>query len=394
MKQQVFIIAGAVTVLLLILVWAYLMFFGTPKTVSDVFSEFGVSGEVDTSYVPPVDVLVPKEEDVNMERARLKQISTHEVAGYVEVSSGTSTEAETILEYVESGTGHIYTVNINTGEEKRISGTTIAQAKEAHFSPDGKYVAISKNSNSKGSPLVVGQLSTSSELILNNFSEEVHDFSIKNNNELLYTKYGNQNLEGYSYNLKSGVTKNIFTIPFYDAVIVWGNNAASTHYVYPRAAHDLEGYLYQIKGGLFTRLPIEGFGLTANANEDMVIYTKTGKNSSEGYIYDKEEKESRPLQSAVIPEKCYVPPTGLELLCAQEPKIATRDFIDTWHKGTTEFKDSLWLLSAETMTGELMVDTFAESGRELDIINVGVGSSKKAAYFINKNDNSLWMYEL
>jgi hypothetical protein len=299
-----------------------------------------------------------------------------------------------MLDYVEAGTGHIYSINITSGEEKRISGTTIAQADRAYFSPNGENVAISKNSNTKESVLVLGKLSTSSDLSITSFSEKVQDFSLKNNTELLYSKYNNQNLKGYSYNLITGVSKNLFTVPFYDANIVWGNNSSASHYVYPKPTNDLEGYLYEIKNDTLTRLPIAGFGLTANANDDMIIYTRTGGNSTEGYIYNRETDENSLLQSAVIPEKCFIPPAGLDLLCAQEPKKAQRDFIDSWYKGTTSFQDSLWFLSAEYISSDLLVDTFSESSRQLDIINLTVGDSKSAAYFINKNDNSLWMYEL
>lgn len=393
MKQKVWIVVGAVTILILIIVWAYLMFFGTPKNANDVFTELGLSGEEDTSFVAAPEIVTEEEATVNMERSKLRQLTTREVAGYIEVDNGTSTN-EVILNYAEAGTGHIYSINIITGEEERISGTTIAQANKAVFSPNGQYVAISKNSNTKESTLVLGKMSSGAGLVLSSFSEPVHDFNIGNNSELLYSKYSNQNLAGYSANLASGVAKSIFTIPFYDAAIIWGINSTSTHYVYPRSSNSLEGYLYEVRGNNFTRLPIDGFGLTANANEDMIIYTKTGQSSTEGYVYNREEERSFSLQSAVIPEKCLIPPTGFEILCAQEPKVANRNFIDSWHKGTLGAKDSLWILSTDTVTAELLVDTFAESGRELDIINLGIGDSKTTIYFINKSDNSLWMYAL
>ena len=59
MKKQIFIVAGTLIVVLLLAVWGYLFFFGTPESADDVFANLGLNGEVDTNYVPPPVVEQP-----------------------------------------------------------------------------------------------------------------------------------------------------------------------------------------------------------------------------------------------------------------------------------------------------------------------------------------------
>jgi hypothetical protein len=41
-----------------------------------------------------------------------------------------------------------------------------------------------------------------------------------------------------------------------------------------------------------------------------------------------------------------------------------------------------------------MSDLFAESGRQIDVLKIGIDPLDTYLYFINKNDNTLWIYEI
>jgi hypothetical protein len=50
----------------------------------------------------------------------------------------------------------------------------------------------------------------------------------------------------------------------------------------------------------------------------------------------------------------------------------------------------------DTFTGEveLVSDFTYASGRNIDIAQIGIDTEGERLYFINKNDNTLWMYTL
>ncbi|MEZ4194899.1 MAG: hypothetical protein R3B53_00665 [Candidatus Paceibacterota bacterium] len=218
---------------------------------------------------------------------------------------------------------------------------------------------------------------------------------IVNDTQLLFTTRETSGLTGYVYNLKTKAKSNIFTLPFYEANIGWGDSSTSTHTAYPKPTYALEGFLYEIKSGKMKRLPLEGFGFSATANADMVLYNKISGDSTVSYVYERAQDESRALDAVVVPEKCHLPKTGLQFVCGFEATVIPYEFPDTWYRGNMSFKDSIWLLDVDSMTGEDVVNTFTESGREIDMTNLNYypDHTSNSLYFTNKNDNTLWLYE-
>ena len=391
MKKQIIIFSGIVIIFTLLLVWVYLLFFGTPKSSEQVINDLGF-GDGDAEILNNT-IGSSTESMINTNRPKLRQLTTKPVAGFNEILA-TNTEKLPTIYYVEMGTGHIYSINLDSGEETRISATTMAGTNIASITNTGEYV-IMGNKNNKTFPLIVGKISTSStEIATKELPIPVDQFKISlSGNDLLYTTKESFGLAGHSYNLRSGSDKAIFSLPFHEAIIQWGNEASDTHYLYPKPTYLLEGYLYQVKGGKISRLPIDGFGLTALANNDMAIYS-VGKNAvRKNYIYNLNLNKETEVPYSFLPEKCLLAVTGTKVICAWENKDLPSEFPDTWYKGEFSFKDSIWIISGNDLSNQLLVDTFKESGREIDITNLSIGSSEKALYFINKNDNTLWMYE-
>ncbi len=392
MKKQIFIIIGAIIVFVLILIWAYLLVFGTPKTTEDVYSDLGLAGEEDTSVIPvPLPVSPEELPQVVIAGAKLRQLTTKSVAGFREINNGTSSAS--ILYYSERGTGHIYTINLSTGEESRLSGTTIAQAYEAAFSSDGKYAAITSVGSSKNRSLFVGEINKAANSLDEIFTETVHDFSLSGTKEVLYTITNGQGLTAYSYNIETDSKKTLFTVPFREATILWGDTATSSHYIYPKTTYALSGFLYEAKGDTLNRLPVDGLGFSAIANSEIILYTKAKGITPTSYVYDRKTKTTKTLNTVLLPEKCYLPNAGTTFVCGSESVILPYEFPDEWYKGNIGFKDLLWEISATDMASKLLVDTF-DTAREIDVINLERNQNETAFYFINKNDNSLWTYEI
>jgi hypothetical protein len=392
MKKPIIIVVGVILVIVLALAWAYLLFYGTPKSVEEVFSNFGEEGQVEENLPPPPIV----EENtasttVNLTSAKLRQLTTRPIAGYKEIPQSSSTPAS--LYYAEKGTGHVYSISLETGEERRISGTTIPQANRVEFSEDGEFIAIT---NSDNEPVLrVGKIGSNNDLELLDLEEKVTDFHLTQKGELLYANITDQGLGAVSYNLKTGSKKSIFSIPFHEATILWGEDGSGKHHFYPKTSYALPGYLYEVSGGIIGRLPFAGNGFSAKANSDIVLYTTTENNSPSTHIYNFVEEIDQELNSVLIPEKCFLPETGVTFYCGQGQAKSSHTLLDSWYKGQTSFKDTLVSISSGLdFSSEIMVDTFKETSREVDAINIELNTEETKLYFINKNDNTLWLYEI
>lgn len=392
MQKKALIITGVIIILLLISIWIYLLFFGTPKTINEVFTDFSAnSGEV----VNTENQNQTETSTIDVTQSKLRQLTTKPVAGFNEVYS-TTTNIKAVY-YAEMGTGHIYSINLETGEEKRLSATTVAGVSSAEISAKGDYVALGSQANDKNSTIIIGKISSdTNEIITKELSNVVDDFSISlSGTDLFYTNKDTNGLSGHSYNFKSGNDKILFTTPFHEATIQWGRESDDTHYLYPKPTYLLEGYLYQVSKGKMSRLPISGHGLTAMANDHIVAYSIGENGLSKNYVYNRQTKTTKTLNTTILPEKCIIAVSTEKLICAWEAGVNLPvEFPDKWYQGTTQYKDSIWDIYGDTPSINLIVDTFEESNRNIDITNLKAGVGNKNLYFINKNDNTLWMYEL
>ncbi len=403
MKKNFLIIGGAVIVVsLLIAAWVYVMFFGTPRelpSLADTFDfSFGNPAGEEVPVVEPIIATSTPTPTINVAGRPLRQLTTRPVIGYRELAQ-TSTSSKPILLYAEAGTGHIYSIDLETGAETRRSGTTIVEAAEAVFSADGRYVVYRSGYN-RVARTVVGTFSSSSDgLSIIELGDQAENLHIEGNEVLFYTVRGNSAV-GKSRNLRTGTSKTLFIVPMSDPVVLWGSGEAADHYVYPKPSHLLPGYVYEIgTNSSLTRLPISGFGLSAFRSGPLLgISTVTpGEGRYETTIIDTTTDSALSGLGVYIPEKCAGSiQTPLKFWCANGNSTASFGYPDTWHRGEVTNNDiisELFLTSTST-TIATRVDTLADSGRTIDGFNYASGPSGRYLYFVNRLDNTLWLYDL
>ncbi|MBY0309713.1 hypothetical protein K2Q16_01020 [Patescibacteria group bacterium] len=395
--KKTFIIAGAVILVLMLAgLWIYMMFFGTPRTVEEVLPDFALWGEdgmpVQIPVIAPTTTApLPM---VNVNEKALRQLTTRPVAGYREVLKSASSTPE--LYYAEVGTGHIYSINLETGAEVRVSGTTIPEAVRADFSSDGRHVVIASGF-SQGHTATIGELDASTGALTEvPFTDTLGDFRITEGGDLLYTHPSNT-LTGKTFSLSNRTTRTLFTLPFRDATISWGERVTDTHFVYPRPTMELEGFGYAINNGGLTRLPLSGFGFSLFGNESLVGANFLDKNDFVSVFYNRSTRNLISSPVRLLPEKCTFGTKNKTIVwCGASLQATGFGFPDTWYTGEVGFSDDIYEISLTSTSSSLtlITDTLIETGREVDIVDLRVNPTETQLYFINKNDSSLWAYDL
>lgn len=394
MSQKTYIIIATLIIVLLLAVWLYLIVFGTPKSPGDIFNAFGPGGQDDGGQVIPAPPA--PEPVVNVERPRLRQLTTKPVIGFTEAPASTSTPI--LVYYAEAGNGNIYTINPFTTEaEVRVSNTTLKEANVASFSQDGQTVAVRLDNDRRTGPLTIGTYSTTTgNYDFVSLETPVSDFKILNAREIVLVSATSTGLRNTLRNLKTGKESELFTVPFFEATMQWGTSSTDSHYVYTKPTYLLEGYTYKFSKGSMSRVPVDGYGLIAFNTPSHIAYTEIQEFVPMSYIYSKESDTKAESPIKIIPEKCTASlKNTYTIWCGVEARSYPPEFPDDWYRGKMSFKDTIWQVDLLTAQANPIVDTLVESaGRELDIINMAIGESERALYFINKNDNTLWMYEL
>lgn len=393
MKRPVFIIIGIVLVVILFSIWVYILI-GGDVTPEDKYSDLDFNNTTDAVVERPWEGSTNTEDSiVNVGKlSKLKQLTTSPVAGFQEIKSTPSSTPE--VYYTEVGTGHIYSIDLETGQVIRVSGTTVPATQKAVITNDGRFTFIKSGFGGSGEYAVAEIFAQEENILKTNILEDVIDFTTTNNNTFLYAVRKNNSVVGKEYSPISKATKELFTVPFSEAKIVWGKTANATHYVYPKPNSALEGYLYEIVSGKIKRLPVDGLGLTAVGSEDYILSGSQVKNSYETSIYVKRQNISVEFFETILPDKCTLLNLDARFICAIPNTPIKSDAPDGWYQGMTTYSDNLWSIDPDAGSLTLLLKIEEESGRELDIMNLLSNNGDNNLYFQNKNDQTLWTYEL
>lgn len=395
MSKKTLIIIGSIIIIALLVLWGYLLFFNNNNTenVNDVTSlpqaelgGFTTSGEGENVI----------ENYIEEAKEKLTHITTKKIAGFSEIIAPFS-EAMPTIYYVEQGTGHIFSYTPDNKEEKRVSGTTLSGIDRAVVSPKGDYIAFSKKSNTKNRPFVLGEIKADeSRVDTFNFSKEVDDFEFDvAGDNLFYSTRGDFGLEGFSYNLSTNVHKKLFSLPFFEATIIWGKAVNDPIYAYPKPSYLLEGALYEIKNNNIVRLSVSGNGFTGLANNKVIAYSvyNPQERKQNNFLLNRSDNSKKGTDILFLPEKCLIAKSSYTMFCAVNESVSKNTTLpDSWYRGEVSFNDSIWQINEDNIN--VVVSIKDLSGQEIDISRLNLGFSEKALYFTNKKDNSLWMYEI
>ncbi len=382
MKKTLFITIGAIIILLIVGVWVYLFMYGTPKSSDEVFARFGFGEEVPPPVIPEATTVDVSSETSVGAPQKLKQLTTRAVAGATFTGTG--------ILYVEQGTGHLYQINLTSGGETLISGTTIPQAREAVFSEGGAYVAITSAAG-------VGERTVVGEVTLENGPGTLEGVALPDGatevafSETLGTMYyllkESGGSSGYSYNIEREVGTKLFSIPLRDVDVLWG----SPLYVYTTPTATQTGYVYKIVKGTLQYVTSGGTGLMAFVSGGDVVVTKGDLASIVSSVSISGAKTTE-VPLTLIPEKCVSVATST--YCATpSTSLNTREFPDSWYRGEITYSDILWSVNTDVGSGVLLSNFKKESGREIDVVKIGADAKGERVWFVNKNDNTLWMFD-
>jgi hypothetical protein len=389
MKRPLFIIFGIIIIVVLLIVWIYVLFFSDRDSDGNRFADFNFGDttiDIDQSPVVNIEPVVAVTGPT-----RLRQLTTKPTAGYQEVQFNAS--ATPAVWYAEAGTGHIFSIDLETGEEKRVSGTTIPLTQTAAITPNSQYVMF-QSGLGVGREFIVGTFSTSSENITTGvLAETIIDFTTTTDNTFLYAAQTTNSVIAKEYDPATDTTTTLFTIPFREAVLVWGRTANDVHYAYPKASSKLEGFVYRIENSNLERLPVDGFGLTAVGSASTVIYNRQGSNRYVTHAYNTVSRENISYAFNLFPEKCTSLNLSDTLVCGGD-FFPTYDYSspDSWYQGIVTYVDDLMEVDIANYNRYFLSNITEESGRNLDIINIKINPTDERVYFSNKNDRTLWVF--
>jgi len=376
MKKTLFIILCILVILIVLGTWVYLVLYGPPKEVTNRdFTNFDIIGnDREIREQDSIDV----DSGTSMDARRFWKIDTRPVVG--------AQYTQTHIRYVEVGTGHIYEYDLSTHKETLISATTIPKAVRAVFSNDASIVAITAITNA-GYETIIGEVISEGKIntiTLPFGAREIHVSA--SGEEVFYILQNDSGARGYSYNLLKRTSSELFSIPLRDVRIVWG----SPLYVYTTPSYTQSGFVYEVKNGRTLEFISSGMPglLVFRYGEGITV------SSTRAGTYRALDKVGVEQSIPIIPEKCVGDDFEPEkIICAAPENSEIQNFPDEWYMGVSSFKDVLWELDTTTGEAVVLINLYVHAKENIDVIDMGSNFLGIMLYLINKNDNSLWLFD-
>lgn len=390
MKRTLFITIGSASLFLIFSLWLYLLLFGTPRSVDEVVGDFGF----DNITATPINVN-PESPDgtrqLDLSAGTLYQLTLKPVAGYSFVNT---TSSSTQILYAERGTGHIYQIDIAGGQETRLLQKTFVAINHAYFAQDGSAVVLIGDSDT-GTVAYLEEIDQSNTP--HEFPGNAENIAFMPGREVRYTITNQNGTAGYSYDLDTAETDELFGIPLKDVTVLWGSDETL---VYNRTAPALKGSLYRVSGNILSHAGSTGISYSAFSNSSFAgLQVETSAHPQSGNLVSKvsglANTNEVSLGVSALPEKCAFDTLSMTVLwCASPIGLITPETYANWYKGLTSFNDFLWRIDLETGTAVETDNLFRTSNREIDVIDMVTDPSGEYLLFKNKNDDSLWLKRL
>ncbi len=388
MKKIYLIIGGGVVLTLIIAFWVYSFLYGSPtNTPNTLFTNLGIFGNeaVPTEIVPETPTEIPV---VDVTTEKLRQLTTKPVIGARDVT----VNEVTFMRYVEAGTGHVFDINMTTGQEVRVSQISVPLASEAAISPSGEYIAIRSGNGNQNSVSIISIIGgvNPTETVLPN---QVESMAFGYNNEFLFSEVSGGQTELKGYTVSSGATRRISSAPFTSTAVSWSQSSNTPHIIYTKPAASLMGYAYAVTSSGLARLPFSGNGLSVSSSNRVWIFSRNENQTYKTTFISKSTGVSEKAPIDVLPTKCTAAIDGNNTFyCGATINNQLNNMPDQWYKGDISFTDNLWEIKPGKAS--LLVDPLLTTGRTIDIFNPRLTSDKSGIYFVNKIDKTLWSYDL
>lgn len=325
----------------------------------------------------------------------LFRLSSTPAAGFIILNNSSSSP---FVRYVDRATGHIYDVDLLTGEREKITNLTIPKVYEAYFRLDGRAVLMRTLKEDRDEvenlslfltpPEVSGELYTATTTMLRG---NIGSFAVGGNDTLYYNVRDTQTIVSSSFNNRN--TKTLYVSPYTNWSLANGNNRLV---VYTKPSALVPGYSYALSGGVLTKIfgPARSLVALPSNADNRVLFSSADGGTTRLFVYNPSKNSSYELSPASLADKCVWGVKSASLIVCGAPSVEIgANEPDSWYMGATHFSDFIWFFDTTQETAKLLLEP-PTMGVDVDVSLPQLSPNEDYLVFINKLDLSLWAFKL
>jgi hypothetical protein len=409
--MQRYLIIGAVVVVVAGLAAAGYFFFFTsaPSVVvsggaGDTFGEGSAgagsagepAGDGAASSTPAAPAEVPDQSQ--QVAARLVEIDPGPVVAgalaldVVSTTTGSTTH-DVAIKYLARQSGNAFSFLFDARALTRTSNRTVPGIEAAYWLASGSTVFVEYLSGNDASTVNTYALPAngSGGFFL---PQDISDLAI-GSNSILYLASGDNGTIATLEKPDGSAPVQAFTTPLGEIRASFAGTGRYLVFTKPSAA--IPGYAFLTAGGALSPVagPLPGLSALASPSGSyaLVSYSVSGVLKME--LVNLKTDAVTPLPVATIADKCVWSADESAIYCGIPTDPPTSyAYPDDWYQGAVHFSDRIWKIDVSGRFAELVDDVSSEAGVAIDATNLAIDPLGKVLVFRNKNDDSLWAYQL
>ena len=329
--------------------------------------------------------------------ARLVKISAGPVVqgeAVVNKTATASSSQETVVNFIERQSGNVYAYLVRAGTLTRTSNKTIPGIQSAIWTPDASLAFVRYLSGDNSSTINTYALYADGT---NGFflSQNLSDIAVSSTNILALSS----GVNGSSASLlRTDGTRSseVFTTPLSSLRIAFAGK--NQYLAFTKPTSSLHGSAFIVdSAGRFSRIagPLNGLAAKASLSGKWALVSYTRNGAMQMNLVNTTTGESLQLPVATIADKCVWTANDSAIYCgipADPPQ--NFNYPDDWYQGAISFSDRIWKIDVSGRYAQLVLDFSKETENPLDATALAIDPLNTALVFVNKNDGSLWSYEL
>jgi len=324
--------------------------------------------------------------------ARLVKISAGPVVpGAVVVNASSS--PETSVTYIERQSGNVFTYQERSGTLTRTNNKTIPGIQSAAWLPDASFAFVRYLSGDDFSTINTYALPSSGSggFFL---QQNITDLSVSSSSILTLASGVNGSVASLGHADGTQLLE-VFTTPL--SALHTSFAGATTYLAYTKPSATLEGDAFIVNKGHFSRVagPLNGLVALSSPSGKWVLVSYTQDMAMQMELVDTTTGDSIQLPVSTIADKCVWTADDSSVYCGiPVSPPSSYAYPDDWYQGAVHFSDRIWKIDVTDRQAQLVLDFPKETKDSLDAVALAIDPLNTTLVFVNKNDGSLWSYQL
>lgn len=315
------------------------------------------------------------------------------VAAVTAAAANASSTADVEVRFIERQSGNIYSYLVRRGELTRTSNKTLPGIEAASWLPSGQTAFVRYLGDDLSTVNTYGLAPDGSGGFF--LPQDLADLVVSSERVLALASGATGSVASLMRTDGAG-SATVFTSPL--SALRVGFAGPGGYVAFTKPSQSIGGYLFLVSsGGVFRRVagPLPGLVALPNHAGTVTLVSSAAGGVMRMMLVDSATGRETPLPLSTIADKCAWSADDTAIYCGVPVSPSTEySYPDDWYQGAVHFSDRLWKIDVKGRFAQFVLDPSTTSMGALDAHALALDPQATVLVFVNKNDGSLWSYQL